>query len=254
MKVQFKYAFRTGLSVRLPVFAVIFTINSVFLILGWAGVLPLAAHITAVSLSSTAIAVMMVFNVISDISVTRRIYTATGAYLYALTPTPRRKILLSSVIANMVMDIVTMAFTITSVVLLSFNLADGNTGAIFWDSVLTGMPEVLLNALTITVLLIAFYLFVSMVILFCIIMRKSVFFNKPAGGLLAALLPVGICAIMNFSHWLIAPFGSVTRDLSLFFSITVGYAGMIAYVVLLFISAAILFILSSKLLERRINI
>ena len=181
-------------------------------------------------------------------------YTAPGAYIYALTPSQRRNTLLSSVIAIMVMDIVTMAVTITSVVLLSFNLAGDNTGTIVWDSMRTSMPEILLNVLTVTALLIAFYLFVTMVILFCIIMRKSVFYNKPAGGLLVALLPVAICVIMNFSHWLIAPFGSVTRDSGLFFTITVGYAGMIAYAVLLFIFAAILFIFSSKLLERRINI
>jgi len=58
MKVQFKYAIRAGLYARGPVFAVIFIMELIFIVLGSLGILPLAAQITAVSLGGTAIAVM----------------------------------------------------------------------------------------------------------------------------------------------------------------------------------------------------
>ena len=67
MKAHFKYAFRTGLAARGIVFAVIFAMNLVFIILGALGRLPYAAEVTAVSLGGTAIAVMLVFNIIGDI-------------------------------------------------------------------------------------------------------------------------------------------------------------------------------------------
>ena len=123
MKAQFKYAFFAGLHIRGIVFAVIMVMNLAFIIPGLIGVLPQAALITGVSLSGVAIAVMMAVNIVGGISIMRRMYSAPIAYLHALTPGPRWKMLLASVITMIAMDIITMAAAIFCVVLASFNLA-----------------------------------------------------------------------------------------------------------------------------------
>ena len=252
MKAQFKYAFRTGIYARGVAFAVIFVMNLVFIVLGSMGLLPFAAKVTAVALGGVAIAVMIVFNIVSDIAIVSRMFSAPGAYLHALTPAPRKQILLSSILTMMILDIVTMAVVITGEVMLSFNLAgDGISSMVF--NFIRAESSILLNVLLPFVLLIAGYLLVVMGIIFCISVNKSVFYQKRAGGLMTAIVAIAVIYIVNISSFLLAPFGAVSR-LALFFTITIGTVGTGMYALLNLILAAVLFVLTSKLMERKINI
>ena len=113
MKAQFKYVLRTGLLLRGGVFAIIFVMDLVFITLGSLGLLPFAAQITAVSLGGLAIAAMMAANIVCDVSIAGCMFSTPEAYMYALAPSPRWKLLLSSVIVMAAMDIITMAIVIT---------------------------------------------------------------------------------------------------------------------------------------------
>jgi len=252
MKAQFKYAIRAGLYARGPVFAVILIMNLVFIVLGALGALPFAAKVTAVSLGGVAIVAMMAFNIVSDVAIARRMFSAPGAYLYALTPVPRRKTLLASVITMVVMDNITLATVIISEVILSFNLADENTGAVVWE-VIRANSSGLMYILLYILFLLASYMLIVMIIMFCISVRKSALYNKPAGGLLAALLALGLFYAVTLSSFILAPFGVVSR-FGIFFTITLGGVGMAVFALLLLIEAAALFILTSKLLERKVNL
>jgi len=253
MKAQFKYATRAGMSPRLYAFAVILVMNLAFIIPGLFGILPLAAQITAVSLSGTAIGVMAVINIIGDTSIIRHMFSAPGAVFYALTPAPRKKTLLASMITMFVMDIITMAVTIISVVMLSISLGSRFTGINVWEMTTTyGVLEAQ-NVLLPLALIIATYLLVMTLILFCIAMRKSVFYSKPAGGLLTFLLVLGVLYIISVSPLLLAPFATVSR-FYLFFTVSVGFLGMGLYALLLLIFSAVMFALTSYLYERKINI
>ena len=252
MKAQFKYAFRAGTSVRLPAFATIFVMDLVFILLGLLFRLPEAAHITFVALGGTAIAVMMTFNVIGDVGIVSRMFAAPGAYLHALTPAPRRQTLLASVLAMLVMDLVTMAVAIGGVVWLTYNM-DAFYGFLDIDVLSGTAPVTAMETLMNIALLIAGYLLIVMVILFCITMRKSVFYQKRGGGWLTALLAVGIAYAVSLSQLILAPFGDVERY-GVFFTVTPSAVGNILYILLILLEAAALFILTSKLLERRINI
>ena len=252
MKAQFKYAFRAGMSPRMYVFAVIFVMNLAFIVLGMFGVLPLAAQITAVSLSGTAIGVIAVFNIIGDVSIIRRMFSAPGAVFYALTPVPRKKTLLASVITMFVTDFVTMTFSIFSVVILSFNLASSTTGLNAWEMLRSGTwhwQGILVSA----AIVFAGYMFFMMLIIFCKAVRKSVLYNKPVGGLLAFLIGVGIFYLTTVSSLLLAPFGTVTRYYG-FFTVEVGILGVGMYALILFVFAAIMFMFTSRLMERKMNI
>ena len=92
-----------------------------------------------------------------------------------------------------------------------------------------------------------------MLIIFCRTVRKSVLYNKHAGGFLTFLLAVGIFYLSTVSALLLAPFGTVTR-FYMFFTVTVGSLGMGMYALLLLIFAALMFYLTSRLMERKMNI
>lgn len=253
MKAQFKYAARAGYSVRLPAFAIIFIMDLVFIVLGSLGLLPFAAQVTSVALGGTAIAVMMAFNIVSDVSIGRRMFTVPGAYLHALTPAPRRKILLASVITMLVMDIITMAVAIIGEMLLSFNFIGNGPSGQVWNAVRQSGSPGAASVIWLAALLLAGYLLIVMIIMFCAAMKKSMFYNKPAKGLLTVVLAVVIIYIVSLSQVLLSPFGSVSR-FGMFFTVTIGTAGFPFYALLLLIEAAVLYLLTSRLLERKVNI
>jgi hypothetical protein len=230
--------------------------NLIFIIFGMLGALPLAAKITAVSLAGVAISVMMVINIICDISIIRRMFTAPGAYLYALTPTLRWKTLFASTITMLAKDIVTITTSIIGVTWLSLILAgefaNDVTLRAIWETIRANSSDILFG-LWFVALLIAGYLLIIMIITFCITARKSIFYQKRVGGFLTALLALGTIYVVNIMAFALAPFSDVERWRYVF-TIYVGRGGLIAYVFLTLIQAALLFYATSKLMERKMNI
>lgn len=254
MKAQFKYAFLAANQIRGITFAVIFVINTVFIILGALGWLPTAAKITAVSLGGAAIAVMLAANIVCDVLTMRRMFASPESYLYMLTPSPRWKILFSSVIAALAMDLVSMTVVITQEVWLAMIL-NGN-GRQIREAFLTAVkqePAILQYSIYGILLLIAGYLLVMMIILFSVTARKSFLYKLPASGLLSFLLACACVYAVNLLHVVLIPFGTVTR-FRMFFIISIGSSAMPFYILLLLLEAAGLFILTAKLMERKINI
>jgi hypothetical protein len=253
VKAQFKHAFLSGLSVRGYVFAVVLMVNAAFISLGAMGLLPLAGQITVVGVSGMSIAVMMVVNVIGDIGIVRRMFSAPDAYFYALTPAPRWKTMLSSLLTMAALDIITMAVSIAGVAWLSMQLAGVSFGMSFWRAALwQGFGDVMITIWSV-IIVIAGYLLIWTVILFCITVRKSLLFNAPAGGFLTAVMAAGVLYAISLTNVLLIPFGSVSRW-GMSFTVTVGTAGTVAYGILIMLQAAALFYATSALMERKMNI
>jgi hypothetical protein len=254
MKAQFKYAFLAGHQIRGSVFAVIFTMNLVFIVLGSLGLLPFAAHVTAVSLGGVAIAVMMAVNIIGDITIVRRLFYSPEAYLHALTPVPRWKTLLASIVAIISQDIVSMTIVITQQVWLSLNLAGVHD--VVQNFIRNEMStQELFLTFWLILFVIAGYLLIINLILFCVTAKRSIFFKKPVSGLLTFLFGCACVYIINLLQFILAPFGSIER-FNVFFIITLSAdgAGFPVYTLLILLEAIGLFVLTSKLMERRINI
>jgi len=252
MKAQFKYAFRTGINTRGWVFSVIFVMELVFIVLASLGWLPNAAQITAVSLGGVAIAVMMAFNIISDIAIARRMFNAPGAYLYALTPAPRKQILFSSIVSMLVLDAVTMAAVIIGEVWMAFNLAGEDIPRVVAEAIRANAGQWYYVLLMLAFFIAGYFLFLT-IILFSVSVKRSVLSDKPASGLLAALVAAGTVYVLSLLPIILAPFGSVSR-FGVFFSVSLGRLGTVLYLVLTCIEAAALFVLTSRLLERKVNI
>jgi hypothetical protein len=252
MKAQFKYAFMTGINIRGIIFAVIFAMMAIFIILGLLGGMPVPAHITAVSLGGVAIAVMFAANIYSDVSIIKRMFAVPEAYLHLLTPVPRRKILLASVITMLVMDFITMAVVITGQVWLSFNLTGFKWNAIL-SAARTNPYDLLLAAWGILEF-IAGYLLLMMIILLGVTAKKSIFFKLPASGLLAFLLACACVYAFSLLQLILAPFGTVLRNGLLIIVNINNAAGLLVISLLTVLEAAGLFFATSKLMERRMNI
>jgi len=84
-------------------------------------------------------------------------------------------------------------------------------------------------------------------------MRKSVFYSKKSGGFLAVLTGAAVFYIASLTPLLVAPFGSISMFLG-FITVNVGNLGMGIYTLIQFILAAILFFITSNLMERKLNI
>lgn len=253
MKAQFKYAFLSGLYVRGAAFAVILIMDVIFITLGSLGMLPLAAHITAVSLGGAAVAVMLAANIGGDVMISRRMFSAPEAYLYALTPVPRARMLFASVIAMAAMDIFTMAFVITAEVILSFNLVGGE----IWQTVrnfLNENPLYLSYGLSYILTLISGYFLMMMIILFSVTMKHSLLYKMKASGFLSLLTAFGCIYIASLSQLLLTPFSDIQRQGLMIIVSPGNTAGIIMLTLLILLEAAGLFFLTSKLMERKINL
>jgi hypothetical protein len=179
-------------------------------------------------------------------------FSVPEAYLYALTPVPRRKILLASVVTAAILDIVTMAVVITAEVWLSFILAGEEVWRNVWNYVSTNGSE-LLYGLWYAALLAAGYLLLMMIILFCITAKKSVLYKIPASGLLAFLLACVCIYVISLLQLVLIPFGSVYRY-GLLIILTLGGNSLPFYILLTLLETAGLFVITSRLMERKINL
>ena len=271
MKSQFKYLFRSALRTRGIVFAIILAMDIVFIALAELDVLPIEARITAVALSGVAVVVMLICNLVDDVGIfgiIRRTFIAPSAYLQGLTPTPRRKTLFANVISMMVMDNVTMAGAIIGVSWLSLNLAyfrlspaisfgvtvgsaDGPTAIFLGGS--ADSPMILIMIWSI-LLFIAGYLLIMMLILFCVTAKKSIFYGKRAPMLMTLLLGCGCLYAIGLLDIIMAPFGVVQWEAGFFVNVSLDLSAMPFYALLQLCKAAGLFILTSKLMERKMNI
>ena len=255
MKAQCKYSFRAGLPVRGAAFGVIVVMELLFGLFSTTVTPWEALKITAVSLGGTAIAVMMAMNIIGDVAIARRLFTSPDAYLHALTPAPRWKTLLSSLIAMTVMDFVTMAVVIMGEVWLSFILAGSSFSAEF-GSVLTKIFSDGSSVWTVVwgfLSLLLGYLLIMLIILFGVTAKKSFLYKLPAAGLLTFLLICGCVYAISLLTLLLTPFGSLEQH-GLFFILTLGRTSALPFALLTLLETAGLFCLTARLLERKVNL
>jgi len=253
MKAQFKYAFLAGLHIRGPVFAVVFIMDIAFIILGSLSKVPIALHIIFITFGGIAAAVMLAANIGSDVIMGRRMFASSEAYLQALTPVPRWKTLLANVITMLAEDLITITFSVTAITWIAFNFIGNNIWEIFKEMVLA-QNNILFYAICGFFMMIAAYLLFIMIILFCAAMKKSIFFKIPASGFLTFLLACGCFYAVSLLQVILLPISNVQ-----IFGLTIilspyTIAAYPILVVLTFLEAAGLFLITSKLIERKINI
>ena len=253
-----KYTFKDGLYARGGTFAVIMLINIVFIALGSLGLLPRPAHIVAVSLAGVGVAVMIIINIVCDFATIGDIFTAPKAYLYALTPAPRRATVAAKTLAMFIMDCITSVCTIASTTILSLNLADAYSNRSVWNFISNYNSEIthaMIRSSLYIAMLIGAYLLLVMFIITIRAAHRSIFYQKRFSGLFTALAAATAVFLSSILPLALSPlpFARLMRY-GMFFIVNLNYAGQIAYTILIFAQAAILFLIATNLIDRRINI
>jgi hypothetical protein len=243
LKTQFKYALRYGAMPRYIIFGVVFLINLVFGTLAYFDLLPFAAAVTAVSLSGTGLGAVVIANII--ISAANLKNVLADGYIYALAPVKSSKILFTRITAIAVQDIAMLTVNIFGVVWLSLYLS----GLSFIMAEYSVAAETL-NAVFFGLLGLFYYAYIFMLITFCVIVKNSILFSNKAKVLLAILCGFAANWLLSLLDFALFPFADV-YNWGLFFNLTI-YAptGTVMHAAVMLVKLIILFIASSKLMER----
>jgi hypothetical protein len=102
-------------------------------------------------------------------------------------------------------------------------------------------------------LLVAGYLLLMMVIIFCITVKMSFLYRIPASGLLTFLLGCVCFYIVSLLQLVLFPFGFIDRY-GFIIMLVLQNSALPFYALLMLLEAAALFVITSKLMERRINL
>ncbi len=176
------------------------------------------------------------------------LFKAPQGYSVHLFPVKGWKLLLSRTIAIVAQDAVGLILSVSAVTYLALKL--GGVGERVSEYV--GAETYICGAL----LFIVAYLLIVLAAAFARTLSASVFFKLKGRGVLSLLVTIAALYALSFLNFLAAPFGFVQNYGSMF-HITVGAglsAGMIAYMLANLLQCAALFLASSYLMERKINL
>jgi hypothetical protein len=232
----------------------VFAVNAVFGLLAFFGVLPFAGAVTAVSLSGVGIAVVVLINLVSDISSMKSILGSPSGYTYALTPVRGGKILFARMLAIIIQDIIMIGISILGCVWLSISLYKlANTryidGEIIGDSNYEIVLETFIGGLVGVIQLI--YIFV--VIVFCFVIKNSLLFRIKGRSILCILCGAGVYWILSLLDFILIPFADVQRFFFVFNILIYDIRGVVIYGIIGLVKTIILFLITANLFERRYN-
>ncbi len=233
---------------RMTAFLVMAAVNVFFIV--WTALVPwnLALYIVAVSLSGCALCALFIFQILGDASIDRYLFKAPQGYAVNLMPVKSWKLLLSRTIAIVAQDVIGLMLGIAGTTYLSLQLGDvGERVLRYFD-----FESILCGAL----LFVIVYTLVVLAVAFARILSNSVFFTMKGRGILSLLATLAALYVLSFLDFLAAPFGYI-QYFGTMFIINVDYglsAGAVAYLLALIAQCAVLFIVSSRLMERKINL
>ncbi|MDR2909194.1 MAG: hypothetical protein LBU86_04870 [Oscillospiraceae bacterium] len=246
MMTQIKYSLRNNFSRRLTGILITLVVNLGFFLAWQMGARHPAVQIVGVVLSGLSLVALIVVSVISDVATVRDIFRAPNGYSLMLAPVPGWKLLAGRVISIVLCDTVSYVAAITGVVIQGLLLAGARN--IF--------PRMVPYAGFAAVVFAAGYLLLILAIFFSEALRASVFHTMRGKGWLSVAATCLLLYAMSFANLLLIPFAA-TQRFGLFVSIwlPVGFsAGTAVSVAITLAQAAVLFILTAKCIERKINL
>jgi len=250
---QIYYSTKERLSIRLIALLVMLGINLLFLVLTIGASPGSGVMITAVVFSSLAMSYLIIANMFVSFASVHEIFSAPKGYHTLLVPVPGWKIILGRVIPAAVMDTLMMAIGIFLVVWHSLRLSG------MWP--LAGQPDFFAQDILLDVsfgVVAALVGYALLLIIFCFfrVISKGLLYNAPLRIFLSILLTfVAIWVISSASNLLLLPFGRV-EIWGLLVNIVI-YPSPLArvmYVLVLLLQAAVFFLVSARLMERRLNV
>lgn len=248
MLAQFKYALRSRFSVRLTMFLLVAGLNAVFLIPYMLGARHIALQIVAVSITGCALAAAMIACIIIDADTIGSLFKAPKGYATMLAPVKGWKIIAGRILSMAVSDVATLSVGIIGVTTQSLLLAGDN---------LPIEPFLPLGEIFLLVLVGAIgYLTLMLSIFFMCAVSSGVFYRFKARTVFAVLLGIAVWYLLSFCDFALIPFGTVYRW-GAFYNVMIDLSanpGMFLYLALSMLKAAVFFVPTAYLIERKINI
>ncbi|MCL2146437.1 MAG: hypothetical protein FWH52_01395 [Synergistaceae bacterium] len=242
MKAIIKHSFLAGARVRGPVFIVVCLMNIVNGVFMSLDLLTVDVHSMTVKLGVAAIFVILVVNITDDIAVVKRMVIAPNAYLYALIPISRAKMLFAGIVYILIINTITMTAVVVQVIWLYNRMF-----SIQW------FFEILAN---ITALYLSLYLMLVLIILFNLAFWRSIYNRRgyPARAQAIISTCTGIVLHLTLSYFVMSQFGVMDDLAGNIIDATLGSPANTIYVILTLLQCAVLFILISMLLEKKVDI
>jgi hypothetical protein len=245
---QFKYALRETIALRLGAFAGVVGVNIVFFALAPVFADSFRFRVSAVIFSCLAFAAVIGCCIAADSFTFRGVFHSDWAAYVHLAPAGGAEILGGRVLTMALADIVNFAAGIAGVAAQGLRMAEP------WEKSLeyTGWTELVLS---LAMILIA-YLMLTLALFFARAMRASVFHSVTGGGILAVLCAAAAVYVLSLIDFALLPMGTLRRY-QMFFIITLHFGlnwSMAAFLLLSLIQCAVLFAVTARLIERRINL
>ena len=246
---QYSLSLKTRISLRLALLVFMIALNIIFALCGLTGIYGTAGNITAVTLSSLAFCAWLVVCVLADYEIIKSLFSAPKGYHIFLAPVSSRKILFGRLAAILTWDIPGFVIGVVGIMVQTFLLSDISF------SVFNGIKNPVGEIMLLLAGLLQFIL-LFLIIFLMTALTKSIFYSNRVRALLGILGGILIYYIMSWFDLILLPFTTFNRyGLTLSINITSGnYLAMGIYLALLLLKAAILFYITSYLMERKINI
>lgn len=258
MRKQLYYEMRALGTLRLVCLVGIILLNAALMaIFGLGNVLGMAGRVLSVTLSSVALGAVVIAAIVLDIDALRRMFVTPSAYAVHLTPSRGWHLLGSRLLIAVLQDIFLLFFGIFGVVLQALLLANSDSAfQVFSDIFAT-----LLNHGNITVFVscavLLGYAELLTTIYFGATLSRTLFSSLRGRVLLSVLVTLAVSYVLSLTNVALLPFADSVSQyglaISAHFSKVSGPATIVILAVQL-VRIAALFVSSSLLIERRINL
>lgn len=249
MLLQFKNACRQSLNLRLYSVAAAVLLAVVFSIAGAMNA-PESIMITGIVFSSIILTAILIICIMADVAQYKSIFSQPHGYLNMMAPVKPVKILLPRIITMAVLDLVSFAIGIASIVVLSTR----NQGTGFTFDGAKFISSGVINGLLLSI---AGYIFMLSLIAFTCAVAKTILFKSRLRGILALIITAVSVYVMDWTALLLIPFGRL-EHYSLWFTVHIDNSlsspGFWMFLLLVFAQTAVFTATTAYLMKRSNNL
>jgi hypothetical protein len=250
---QFKYALRDTVALRLGTLAGAAALNTALFLFAWVSASLGQPRISPVVFSSLLLSAVIGCCIAADFSTFQGVFRPDRASHIHLAPASGAEILTGRVLTVALSDLINLAVGLAGLMAHVF-LMNGTS----WETLVRELSEnkTVPLILSSAIMILFAYLMLTLAEFFARAMRASVFHSVAGGGVLAFLSAAAALYVLSFMDFALLPLGELQRW-GPFFNITLesGFNwDMAAFLLLTLVKCAVFFILTARLIERRINL
>jgi len=259
MKAQFKYAFLQGMKLRLIAFAAMVIFNVIFIASIYLDIFSTGIIAWGNFLSIISVMAIFVININVDIRILKSIFNPPNGYIHALVPVKRWKFLFARVVAIVIQDVIAIIVAISGIVFRILVSEEFNNINSFINAIKSQYGEYIIYewikiAIAFGFLAISLYMFILMLIVFDMALKNSVLFRMDGNrwGSLLIIIPT-ICGL-SFFNFALTPLGKIYNSgIFYFIKLSLNSYNMMFYIISMIVQIVVLFVASSMLLEKKVN-